>query len=530
MTRRVFVTATPPTPNGDLHVGHLAGPYLGADVFRRYRTACGDDVVFVTSTDDHQTYLERKAEVRGERPEQTAGFFADKIRRTLSLAAVEVDAFTQPVTSSVHDRFVGDVFRRLVASGAVQPRETPVFRCDPCGRVLVDYDCQGRCGTCGEACDVGICEECGHPSSPLTLTDPLCTRCGTTPVLTTITRLCVDLEDHRGALEGYHARVRSRPRTRVLWEQLAADRLPVVPVAHPGSWGIPCDVGGFEAHRWWGMAEMGPGYVATAQSLADARREPDGWRRYWSDDAEIIQFFGFDNSYWQTVIHPTLFMGAGWPVADHFVVNEFYLLDGVKFSSSKNHAVWGADLLDRVPADVLRYHVSVTAPEDVQTNFTLAEFAARVNAELAGDAQRALATLFARAASGAHGGSGALTNAAVAAAERIGGWLEPAAFSLRQAMQTWHGALMGLAAGAADAGGDDAASALAVMASAAAPVMPTVAARVWAATGAPGDVAVYPWAMPVRLSARAVPDAAIGEQWFAEIDPARLGSQAVPVS
>lgn len=526
---RVFVTATPPTPNGDLHVGHLAGPYLGADVFRRYRTARGGDVIFVTSTDDHQTYLERKAELRNELPEETAGFFAEKIRRTLSLAAIEVDALTQPVTSAVHDLFVGTIFRQLVESGAVQPRETPAFRCPPCERVLVDYDCQGRCGNCGDPCDVGICEECGHPSSPLTLIDPRCTRCGESPVLTSITRLCLDLEEHRTALEGYHTRTRSRPHTRLLWEALAARRLPVIPVAHPGSWGIPCDVAGFEGHRWWGMAEMGLGYVATAQSLAEARGEPEGWQRYWSDEAEIVQFFGFDNSFWQTVIHPTLFLAAGLPAAEHFVVNEFYLLDGFKFSSSKNHAVWGAELLETVPADLLRYYVSVTAPEEAQTNFTLNEFAATVNTELAVDAQRALTTLLDAACTGREGGPGSLVDAAVAGAVRIGAALEPATFSLQRAMRTWRTTLVELATGTAGSPADDAAAALAVMASAAAPVMPGFADRLWAALRAPGDVAVHPWATPAAVSGRSIPETSLGEQWFPAIDIASL-SAAVPVA
>jgi methionyl-tRNA synthetase len=520
---RVLVTATPPTPNGDLHVGHLAGPYLGADVFRRYRTARGDHVVFITSTDDHQSYLERRAELRGEPPQETAGYFAEKIRRTLSQAAIEPDGLTQPSIDPVHDEVVGGIFRRLVEQGVVRPFDTPAFRCEPCGRVLVDYDCQGRCGNCGEPCDVGICEECGHPSSPSSLLDPRCTRCGAPPVLTTIPRLCLDLEEHRDALALYHARPRSRPHTRRLWEELAATRLPVVAVAHPGSWGIPCGVPGFEGHRWWGMAEMGLGYLATAQALAEARGEPGGWRAYWSDQTEIVQFFGFDNSYWQTVIHPTLFLAAGVPRPEHFVVNEFYLLDGFKFSSSKNHAVWGADLLDAVPADLLRYYVGVTAPEQAQTNFTLAEFAATVNGCLAGDGRLALQALVVAACSERRTGTHALTEAAVATTASIGQALEPAAFCLPRALGQWHRLVMDLAARSADASADDAAAALTVVASAAAPVMPGFADRLWSALRAPGRVGSHPWGVP---AATAVDAAAADEPWFSEVDLRRLGSTA----
>jgi methionyl-tRNA synthetase len=470
MSRRVLVTSTPPTPNGDLHVGHLAGPYLGADVFRRYRLAQGDRVSHITSTDDHQTYLERKAEVRGEDPSETASFFAAQIRRTLSLARIEVDAFTSPATSPAHDAFVGGLFTRLVDRGVIVPRDTPAFRCEPCDRVLVDYDCTGRCGTCGEPCDVGICEECGHPSSPLTLVDPRCTRCGGEPTLITLTRLTIDLEEHRAALAAYHAIPRSRPHTRALWEQLAAQRLPVVAMAHPGSWGIPCAVPGFEAHRWWGMAEMGPGYVATTGSLGE-----DVWH---DPEAEIIQFFGFDNSYWQTVLHPALFLADGLRPADHFVVNEFYLLDGAKFSSSKNHAVWGPDILAKVPADLLRYYACLTGPEERQTNFTLAEFAATVNADLAGAATRAVDTLrVAAAAANTHDTGDALAKRATMAAEAMAGCFEPSTFSLSGAVRTWHDALLQLAAAAPGAPAPDAASALSIMARAVAPVMPDAADR-----------------------------------------------------
>jgi methionyl-tRNA synthetase len=507
VTRRVLITATPPTPNGDLHVGHLAGPYLGADVFRRYRLAQGHAAALITSTDDHQTYLERKAEVRGETPEQTASHFAGLISRTLSLAAIEVDAFTTPVASPDHDRLVGALFRRLVENGAIKPAETPVLHCDECRRDLVDYDCVGRCANCGEGCDVGICEECGHPSSPTTLIEPRCTRCVAQPRLTSITRLCLDLEEQRPALEAYHAVVRSRPHTRRLWEELSATRLPLVPVAHPGSWGIPTGVPGFESHRWWGMAEMGPGYVATTAAL-----DPGTWGGLWHDaDAEVVQFFGFDNSYWQTLIHPALFMADGLRTADHFVVNEFYLLDGFKFSSSKNHAVWGADLLQTVPADALRYYACLTGPEESQTDFTLAQFRDTVNAELAGQVDAAVAALLVAASSSRAGTGDALTKQAVVTAESMGASFEPQTFSLAAAVRTWRNTIVALAASAqsSDPPAADAAAALAVMATAIAPVMPDFATRLWPAAGD------HTWAAPP--AAPVLPSRPLDGPWFGEV-------------
>ena len=526
MTRRVLATATPPTPNGDLHVGHLAGPYLAADVFRRYRTARGDDVAFVTSTDDNQTYLERKAEVLGQTPEDTAASYARDIRRTLGLADMEPDAFTQPVTSPVHARYVGELFSALVGKGVVRAHDTPMLHCPKCARDLFDHDAQGTCHNCGEPCDVGICEECGLPSSAELLRGPRCTRCGTTPELRTVTRLCIDLEEHRSALEAYHATPRSRPHTRALWETLAAGRLPLVAVSNPGTWGVPCDVPGFEHHRWWCMAEMGPGYVATTQSMAADRGEPDAWRRYWEGEgAEVVQFFGYDNSYWQTVVHPTLFLASGVRPADYFVVNEFYLLDGRKFSSSKNHAVWGPDILGIVPPDVLRYHLCLTNPEHEQTNFTLTSVADTVDADLAGEAHAAVAALMARAAeaTGAGGGPGGLTQRAIALAEDVGRVLEPAAFSLRDAVRVWHEGLRELGARSAGAGSGtdptDAALAASLVASTAAPMMPAFGARLWDALGAPGTVGANPWATP----APAINLRVSVEPWFAPVDRAGFG-------
>jgi methionyl-tRNA synthetase len=522
---RVLVTATPATPNGDLHVGHLAGPYLAADVFRRYRIAQGHDVSFVTSTDDHQTYLERKAEVLGATPEATAAAFGRDIRRTLGLADMEPDAFTQPVSSNVHDRYIAELFGALVDKGVVRPHDTPMLHCPACDRDLFDHDAQGRCDNCGEPCDVGICEECGRPGSALRLLEPRCTRCGATPEVRTVTRLCIDVEEHRDALEAYYSSPRSRPHTAALWAALAADRLPLVAVSNPGSWGVPCDVPGFEHHRWWCMAEMGPGYVATTQSLAAQRGEPDSWRHYWfDDDAELVQFFGYDNSYWQTVVHPTLFLASGMRAADHFVVNEFYLLDGRKFSSSKNHAVWGPDILGVVPPDVLRYYLCLTNPEEEQTDFTLAEFASTVDVDLAGDADAAVTALLSRASasssSSASTGDGPLTARAVAGAHAVGGALEPATFSLREAIRAWRDTLLDVANRSADADPVDVGLTASVVASTAAPMMPSFGARLWDALGAPGTVGSHPWATPAGgVTVRA----SRAEPWFAPVDRAGLG-------
>jgi methionyl-tRNA synthetase len=234
-----------------------------------------------------------------------------------------------------------------------------------------------------------MCEDCGRPNDCIDLLDAVCTQCGQPPARRSFTRLFFPLSRWERELEEFHLAVDMNPGLRSLCEQVIAAGLPDMTVTHVSDWGIPVPVPGFADQRIFVWCEMAPRYFAYAQHLGD-------WESYWrADDAEIVQCFGFDNGFYYAVFLPAMFMAYDrslrLPAA--FVMNEFYRLDGLKFSTSRRHAIWGRELLADVPADVLRFYLAFTSPEVEGTNFTLAEFEATCDGELAGRWQPWLAGL-----------------------------------------------------------------------------------------------------------------------------------------
>lgn len=398
---RVMVTAAPPTPNGDLHVGHLSGPYLAADIHARYRRSRGADAHYVCGTDDNQSYVARKAEQLGLTPEGTADTMARSIELTLQAARVDLALFVRPNQSPVYSQIVAQLFQKLHDDGKLVARETLCPYCEPCQRYLFEAHIQGRCPHCNTATGGNSCESCGRPNDCLDLLDPTCTRCGAAPTRRPFTRLFFPLGEHAAMLEEYHRSVAMPPHLRTLCQRVIAAGLPDIAVTHVADWGIPVPLAGFEDQRFYAWFEMAPRYLAYAEQLAAALGAPGGWARTWKDDdARVVQCFGFDNGFFYALFVPALLRAFDPEIrlASAFLMNEFYRLDGLKFSTSRRHAIWGRDLLSRSPADVVRFYLAYTCPEVEGTNFTLDEFNAVTGRELHGSFHTWLVELGARVA------------------------------------------------------------------------------------------------------------------------------------
>lgn len=538
----LLVTATPPTTNGDLHVGHLSGPYLAADVCVRYQKMLGNRPVYICSGDDHQTYVATTARRRGETPQELVRRSSDLVKTTLRAANIELDLFSNALENAEHIAFVQQIFSELYDQGAFKTKTTDILYCTACQHYLVESFAKGRCPYCEEGASGNLCEACGHVNNPVELLDPRCSVCNSPPEVRQYTGLFLPLEDYRARLaEFYATRVSWRPHLRALCQQLVSHPFPDYPVSYPTNWGIPVPVEGFQGqviNVWW---EMFLGHIATTRAWAASQGEPQLGEALWSPGARLLQFLGYDNSFFNAVLHVATSMAlkGRYILPEHIITNEFYLLDGEKFSTSRNHAIWGHDVLKTVQADALRLYLSRTNPEQMQTNFSYQEFVAFVQQELVGRWNPTINGLFEQVHSHAGGRVPADANLDLQVLGLVG-WARqelerlyaPEHFSLRQASAV----LTDLVEGCADylnrcvlpfaaAQGTEYQRRLASfayllrgLALFAAPLMPAFAQQLWAALGLPGAVQSTPWsALEMPLPTGQLQEAHI---WFQPIEQA----------
>lgn len=236
--RPVFVFSTPPTPNGDLHLGHLSGPYLGADVFVRFQRLNGVEAWHLTGSDDYQSYVVECARRENRTPAETAALYSAEIAATLRLMDISLDQFTVTSTDPAYREGLQDYFSRIVASGGVTPREGQALFDQRTGDYLYEVNVTGGCPTCGQHTSGNICEECGEPNFCHDLIEPASRLSDLAPRIGTTTRYSVPLHKFRSDLARHHHLGRVPARLRELAERLFERERLDVPVTHPAAWGV----------------------------------------------------------------------------------------------------------------------------------------------------------------------------------------------------------------------------------------------------------------------------------------------------
>lgn len=398
--KRVIVTSAPPNPNGDLHLGHLAGPFLGADVLTRYLRQSGHDVVHVGYADDFSCYVTRKASELDCPVGEVAHGYGKLMEQTLGLGNMSHDYFTHPLREPTHVDVVRKFFGELWQRGAFEVRELPTYWCDGCDRYLYEAEMRGLCQFCASPSDGVYCEECGRPQDTAGLREPKCTRCGAPePDLRMVRRIVFPLENYRAQLREHYASQPLRPRLRAYLDEMLSRPLPQTAISRVDSYGIGVPLDDWQGNildTWycgiWGYV------AATVAHAAACGRSGDGIAAWTTNKAQIVQFLGFDCSFSHAILWPALLMAhGGFTLPTHIVTNEFYRLEGDKFSTSRGHAIWGNELLRRVPADLLRFYLCLTGPERAYGNFVSKDFTHTVNEHLVGSLQGWLSAVFAHA-------------------------------------------------------------------------------------------------------------------------------------
>jgi methionyl-tRNA synthetase len=385
--QKILVAVAWPYASGPRHLGHVAGPGVPSDVFARYHRLKGNDVLMVSGTDEHGTPVMVSADREGVTPRELADRNNAQILDDYVRLGMTYDCFTRTTTRN-HYGVVEGMFRTLYEKGFLI-EQTALGAISPAtGRTLPDRYIEGTCPICGYGEARGDqCDNCGNQLDPVDLIDPRSVIDGSTPEFLETTHLFLDLPAFRERLvEWIEAQTHWRPNVRNFALNLAREVKPRA-MTRDIDWGVPVPVEGYpeDTKRIYVWFDAVIGYLSASVEWACNAGRPEAWREWWqSPDARSFYFMGKDNIVFHAVIWPSMLMGYGddLQLPYNVVSSEYLTMSGSKASTSRGHAIWVKDFLDRYEPDALRYYLTAAGPETQDSDFTWEEFVRRTNDEL----------------------------------------------------------------------------------------------------------------------------------------------------
>ncbi len=393
--KRYTVTAALPYANGPVHIGHLAGCYLPADVYVRYLRANKRDVIFVCGSDEHGVPITIKARKEGITPQQVVDKYHTMMKGSFEEFGISFSIYSR-TTSKTHHETASEFFKKLYEQGSFTEQETDQYYDEEVKQFLADRYIIGTCPKCGNENAYGDqCENCGTSLSPTDLINPHSTLSGSKPVLRKtknwflpLDKLQPQVEKYLDAHKDWKTNVYGQCKS---WLE-SGDGLQPRSMTRDLDWGIPVPVKGAEGKVLYVWFDAPIGYISATKelfaqnSLSHSGRAGEGWEIYWKDkDTRLIHFIGKDNIVFHCIIFPAMLMEHGeFIVADNVPANEFLNLEGDKLSTSRNWAVWLHEYLEEFKdkQDELRYVLTSIAPETKDSEFTWKDYQTRVNSEL----------------------------------------------------------------------------------------------------------------------------------------------------
>jgi len=384
MSERIFIGVAWPYANGSLHLGQIAGAYLPPDIFARYHRTKGNEVLMVSGSDAHGTPTTIKAEQEGKTPQEVVAFYQQEFLDCWHKFGISFDLYTTTDTEN-HSEVAQDIFLRLLEKGYLHKQTVSQAYCPNCQRFLPDRYVEGTCPFCGSPNARGDqCDDCGKLLDAPDLIEPHCRTCGTAAVFKDSEQFFLRLPAFRDQLLDWvkqqtHWRQNVLNFTTRFLEEGLIDRA----ITRDIEWGIPVPIEGFEGKRIYVWFEAVIGYLSATKEWAKSKGDEEGWHSFWQGDVKSYYFIGKDNIIFHTIIWPAMLMGYGNLNLPYDVpANEFLTIQGSKFSTSRNWAVWLPDYLSRYAPDPLRYLLSINMPETADTDFSWREFIRRNNNEL----------------------------------------------------------------------------------------------------------------------------------------------------
>ena len=387
--KRTTVTSALPYANGPVHIGHLAGVYVPADIYVRYLRLKGEEVLFVGGSDEHGVPVTQRARKEGITPQDVVDRYHNIIKESFKEFGISFDVYSR-TTSDVHHKFASDFFRKLYDEGKLVEQSTMQFYDEKTGKFLTDRDVVGECPYCHKQAYGNQCEEgCGRALEPTELINPRSKETGETPVLRETKNWYLPLNEYQQWLKEWILEGHKEWRPNVYGQCKSWLDMDLQPRAMTRDldWGIPVPVEGADGKVLYVWFDAPIGYISNTKELCDNEPEKWGtWEKWWQDeDTRLLHFIGKDNIVFHCIIFPTMMKAhGGYVMPDNVPSNEFLNLEDDKISTSRNWAVWLHEYLVDFPGkqDVLRYVLTANAPETKDNNFTWRDFQARNNNEL----------------------------------------------------------------------------------------------------------------------------------------------------
>ncbi|MBO7233729.1 MAG: methionine--tRNA ligase [Paludibacteraceae bacterium] len=381
--KRTLVTTALPYANGPVHIGHLAGVYVPADVYVRYLRLKGEEVLMIGGSDEHGVPITIRAKKEGVTPQDIVDRYHTIIKDSFKEFGISFDVYSR-TSSKMHHQTASDFFKTLYDKGEFIEQTSEQYYDEEAQQFLADRYITGECPHChAEGAYGDQCEKCGTSLSPLDLINPKSTISGSTPVLKQTKHWYLPLDKHEAWQKEWILEQHKEWKANVYGQCKSWLDMGLQPraVSRDLDWGIPVPVEGAEGKVLYVWFDAPIGYISNTKELL-----PDSWEKWWKDqDTRMIHFIGKDNIVFHCIVFPAMLKAEGsYILPDNVPANEFLNLEGDKISTSRNWAVWLHEYLQEFPGkqDVLRYVLTANAPETKDNDFTWKDFQARNNNEL----------------------------------------------------------------------------------------------------------------------------------------------------
>lgn len=386
--KRTLVTSALPYANGPIHIGHLAGAYIPADIYVRYLRLIKEDVMFIGGSDEHGVPITIRAKKEGVTPKEIIDRYHYQMKETFEKMGISYDIYGR-TSSDTHSNLASNFFRKLYEEGKFIQKTNEQYYDEESKMFLADRYITGECPHCHYEKAYGDqCEKCGTSLSPTELINPTSTISGSKPVMKETTHWYLPLDQYESWLSKWILEEHKEWRPNVYGQCKSWLDMGLQPraVSRDLDWGIPVPVEGAEGKVLYVWFDAPIGYISNTKELCDAHPEKGSWETWWKDkDTRLVHFIGKDNIVFHCIVFPAMLKAEGsYILPDNVPSNEFLNLEDDKISTSRNRAVWVHEYLEEFPGkqDVLRYVLTANAPETKDNNFTWKDFQARNNNEL----------------------------------------------------------------------------------------------------------------------------------------------------